>query len=266
MFEGYNPYLAALSVAVATLGGSASFRLAARIRATPGCNLRALLIGAAACLAIGIWAMNFIGMLAAPIPAVAYLILPTTVAFLICALAVFVSLFIVSIGAPSNGRIAAAALLLGAGIVTTHHVALHGLAGNFHIVNDRGMVFLSSLIAVAAAYGGLRLFLARHGGLRLALGAVVFGLAVSAMHYAAMYGIRVDAGPKVAAARGGLIAAVQLLTLIVALLCFLIGAGFLLFLVPEARLRAGQGLVSTPPMRSPVEGAEPPPFVDPVDA
>ena len=46
--------------------------------------------------------MHFIGMLAAPIPPdTVYLVLPTIISFLICALVVGVSLFFVSIGEPS---------------------------------------------------------------------------------------------------------------------------------------------------------------------
>ena len=58
---------------------------------------RVLLAGAAGFLAVGIWTMHFIGMLAAPIPAdTVYLVLPTIVSFLICALVVGVSLSFVS--------------------------------------------------------------------------------------------------------------------------------------------------------------------------
>ena len=52
-----------------------------------------------------------------------------------------------------------------------------------------GMVVLSVVIAIAAAYGGLRAFLARQGGVQLALSAVAFGVAVSGMHYTAMAGM-----------------------------------------------------------------------------
>src|SRR5471030_1944463 len=47
MFEGHDPYLVALSVVIAILGGYTGFGLAARIRGTPGVSRRLLLAGAA---------------------------------------------------------------------------------------------------------------------------------------------------------------------------------------------------------------------------
>ena len=47
---------------------------------------------------------------------------------------------------------------------------------------------LSVAIAIAAAYGGLRAFLARQDGIHCLI-AVAFGFAVSGMHYTAMYGM-----------------------------------------------------------------------------
>ena len=103
MFEGHDPYLVALSVVIAILGGYTGFGLAARIRGTPDASHRLLLAGAAFFLAIGIWTMHFVGMLAAPLPAgTVYLVLPTIVSFLICALVVGISLFFVSVGEPSD--------------------------------------------------------------------------------------------------------------------------------------------------------------------
>jgi diguanylate cyclase len=237
MFEGHDPYLVALSVAIAILGGYTGFDLAARIRGTPRVSARLLLAGAAAFLAIGIWTMHFIGMLAAPIPAdTAYLVLPTIVSFLICALVVGVSLFFVSIGEPSLRRVVSSAVLLGLGIASMHYVGIHGLEGNFEIMHDAPMVLLSVLIAIVAAYGGLRIFLARQDGVRLIFSAIAFGIAVSGMHYTAMYGMHfVPLGETAHHHMGGLAASQQILSLVVALLCFVVTAGFLLSLVPEQR-------------------------------
>src|SRR5215475_9518812 len=152
MFEGHDPYLVALSVAIAILGGYTGFGLAARIRKARGVGARTLLAGAAAFLAVGIWTMHFIGVLAAPLPSDAvYLVLPTIISFLICALVVGVSLFFVSIGEPSLLRVVSSAILLGVGIASMHYVGIHGLAGHFAIEHDDAMVLLSVLVAIAAA-------------------------------------------------------------------------------------------------------------------
>jgi diguanylate cyclase len=237
MFAGHDPYLVALSLVIAILGGYTGFGLAARIRATPGVSRRVLLAGAAAFLAIGIWTMHFIGMLAAPMPTdTVYLVLPTIISFLICALVVGISLFFVSIGEPSLRRVASSAVLLGAGIASMHYVGIHGLAGNFTIEHDTSMVVLSVLVAIVAAYGGLRVFLARQDGIRLIASSIAFGVAVSGMHYTATYGMHfVGCAEPPTHHLGALVATPQTLSLVVALLCFVIAAGFLLSLVPDPR-------------------------------
>src|SRR5258707_13111179 len=156
MFDGHDPYLVALSVVIAVLGGFTGFGLAARIRGTPEASRRLLLASAAGFLAVGIWTMHFVGVLAAPIPPDAvYLVLPTIISFLICALVVGISLFFVSIGEPTLLRVASSAVLLGLGIASMHYVGIHGLAGPFAIQNDATIGFLSVLIAIIAAYGGV---------------------------------------------------------------------------------------------------------------
>jgi hypothetical protein len=127
-------------------------------------------------------------------------------------------------------------VLLGVGIASMHYVGMHGLSGNFSMTHDVAMVLLSVLIAIATAYGGLRAFLARQGGVQLALSAVAYGFAVSGMHYTAMAGMHlVPLGPGSHRHLEGLAASPQILSLVVALLCFVIAAGFLLSLVPDPR-------------------------------
>ncbi|MGJ4886268.1 MHYT domain-containing protein [Bradyrhizobium sp. HKCCYLRH2060] len=237
MIEGYDPYLVALSVVIASLGGYTGFSLTARIRSGPGENARVLLSGAAGILAVGIWTMHFVGMMAAPLPPDAvYLVLPTIISFLICALVIGISLFFVSIGDPSPRRVVPSALLLGAGIASMHYVGMHGLSGSFGLTHDPALVALSVAIAIGAAYGGLRIFLARQDGLRLAISAVAFGIAVSGMHYTAMLGMHVvPMGEGHHHAAPGLAASPQALAIVVAVLCFVIAAGFLLSLVPDPR-------------------------------
>ena len=158
------------------------------------------------------------------------------VSFLICALVVGISLSFVSIGEPSQRRVISAAVLLGAGIASMHYVGIHGLAGNFAVEHDAPMVALSVAVAIVAAYGGLRAFLARQDGIRLIASSIAFGIAVSGMHYTAMYGMHfVACAPPPAGHLGTLAASQQTLSLVVAVLCFVIAAGFLLSLVPDPR-------------------------------
>lgn len=238
MFEGHDLFLVALSVAIAILGGYNGFALAARIRGRPDASHRVLLAGAAAFLAVGIWTMHFIGMLSAPLPpGTAYLVLPTIISFLICALVVGVSLFLVSIGEPTWQRLAGSAVLLGLGICSMHYVGMHGLSGHFEMQHDPLFVVLSVVIAVGTAYGGLRAFLARQGGIQLVLSAVAFGLAVSGMHYTAMGGLHLVPASGMHHHMEGLVASQQILSIVVALLCFVVAAGFLLLQVPEPHLK-----------------------------
>ena len=265
MFDGHDPYLVALSVVVAILGGYTGFGLAARIRGTPGVSHRVLLAGAAAFLAIGIWTMHFVGVLAESIPADAvYLVLPTIMSFLICALVVGISLFFVSVGEPSLLRVMSSAVLLGAGIASMHYVGIHGLAGNFAIEHDGTMVVLSVVVAIVAAYGGLRAFLARQEGIRLIASSIAFGVAVSGMHYTAMSGMHfVPLSDGSHHHWEGLAASQQVLSLVVTLFCFVIAAGFLLSLVPDPRRKVGTSSIdaagfaaeSTEP-RAPAAAAE----------
>jgi hypothetical protein len=170
------------------------------------------------------------------------------VSFLICALVVGTSLFFVSVGEPPTSRVLASAVLLGLGIASMHYVGMHGLSGDFAMTHDGVMVVLSVLIAIAAAYGGLRAFLARHGGVQLALSAVAFGVAVSGMHYTAMAGMHlVPPSEGMHHHIEGLAASSQMLSLVVALLCFVIAAGFLLSLVPDPRRKAAVDAVAAIP-------------------
>lgn len=248
MFRGHDPYLVALSVVIAILGGYTGFGLAARIRGTPGVSRRLLLAGAAAFLAVGIWTMHFVGMLAAPIPAdTVYLVLPTIISFLICALVVGISLFFVSIGDPSLRRVVSSAALLGAGIASMHYVGIHGLAGNFAIAHDTPMILLSILIGIVTAYGGLRAFLARQDGVRLVASSIAFGVAVSGMHYTAMHGMHfVPLSEAAHQHAAGLAASQQILSVVVSVLCFVIAAGFLLSLVPEPRRQTALAAAASP--------------------
>jgi DNA-binding LytR/AlgR family response regulator len=102
------------------------------------------------------------------------------------------------------------------------------------------------LIAIVTAYGGLRAFLARQDGARLIASSIAFGVAVSGMHYTAMYGMHfVPLSGALHHHAEGLAASQQILSVIVAVLCFVIAAGFLLSLVPDPRRQTMTAAVAT---------------------
>jgi hypothetical protein len=75
----------------------------------------------------------------------------------------------------------------------------------------------------------------------LIVSSIAFGVAVSGMHYTAMWGVHfVPASAESHHHGGGLAASQQVLSLVVALFCFVIAAGFLLSLVPDPRRRVGR--------------------------
>jgi len=96
--------------------------------------------------------------------------------------------------------------------------------------------------------------------LRLIASSIAFGLAVSGMHYTAMYGMHfVPLSEAAHHYAGGLAASQQILSVIVAVLCFVIAAGFLLSLVPDPRRQTAATLVLDPSVEPGLAAAPAPP-------
>ena len=64
----HEPWLVALSIVVAIQGAYVGLSLAVQVGEAAGLRRRLLLAGAALSLAVAIWAMHFVGMLAARLP------------------------------------------------------------------------------------------------------------------------------------------------------------------------------------------------------
>ena len=78
----YEPWLVLLSIVMAIQGAYVGFTLAGQLGGATGVRRRVLLAGAAFSLAVAIWTMHFVGMLAARIPfPVDYLVFPTLLSF-----------------------------------------------------------------------------------------------------------------------------------------------------------------------------------------
>ena len=261
----YETWLVLLSIIMAIQGAYVGLSLAVQIADASGVRRRLLLAGAAASLAVAIWTMHFVGMLAVRLPfQVDYLVLPTLLSFLICAIVVGAAVYATSSGPLTLLRLTLSACLMGGGIFTMHYIGMSALDASAYMIHNRFYVAASMAIAVAAS--GLALWLATGRGGRppLILSATAFGIAVSGMHYTAMAGETLY--PFATSVSGAPALSSDLLAIVVAVVAFCISGIFLLLLLPDAtRSVARSGVVEGgDPMRSVVAEMAAPPSTIPV--
>jgi diguanylate cyclase len=250
--------LVALSLLFAVFGGYLGLGLAAKARDADGNRQKIFLASAAWALALGVWTMHFVGILAAYFPSpIRFSVLPTLISFLICVLVVGISAFIESRQTQGGWLTVVSALFMGAGIVSMHYVGMHAIDGSFMMVHDWRFVLLSAVLAFAASYGTLRRFEADLSTRALASAAVVFGLAVSGMHYLAMLGMQIDTSMRMEHMSDATISS-GTLAMAVALLAFVVSGLFLLSLVPNATRTAPSeaNITNLSELENPVEDSE----------
>jgi diguanylate cyclase len=234
----YESWLVLLSIVLAIQGAYVGLSLAVQIATATGIRRRLLLAGAAFSLAVAIWTMHFIGMLAARLPfQVDYLVFPTLLSFLVCVIVVGAAVYATSSGPLTMLRLTLSSCLMGGGIFTMHYIGMSALGASAYMIHDRYYVAASMAIAIAAS--GLALWLAtgRGGRPQLVLSATAFGIAVSGMHYTAMEGLTLL--PFAAAAASAPALSTDLLAIIVSVVAFCLSGIFLLLLMPDtARVAA----------------------------
>jgi NO-binding membrane sensor protein with MHYT domain len=229
----YEPWLVLLSIVMAIQGAYVGLSLAVQIGDARGLRRRLLLAGATASLAVAIWTMHFVGMLAVRLPfPVDYLALPTLLSFLVCAIVVGTAVYATSAGPLTLLRLTLSACLMGGGIFAMHYIGMNALDASALMIHDPPYVAGSMAIAIAAS--GLALWLAAGRGGRppLILSAAAFGVAVSGMHYTAMTGVTLYSYST--ASPGAPALSIDLLAIVVAVVAFGISGIFLLLLLPEA--------------------------------
>jgi len=228
----YQPWLVLLSIVMAIQGAYVGLSLSSEIGGAAGVRRRMLLAGAAFSLAVAIWTMHFVGMLAARLPfPVDYLVFPTLLSFLVCVIVVGAAVYAISSGPQTLLRLTLSAGLMGVGIFTMHYLGMSALHASAHMIHATPYVVASMAVAIAAS--GLALWLAggRGGRPPLIHSAVAFGIAVSGMHYTAMEGVTLF--PHASGASTAPALSTDLLAIVVAIVAFGVSAIFLLFLVPD---------------------------------
>jgi diguanylate cyclase len=229
----YELWLVLLSIVMAIQGAYVGLSLAVQIADATGARRRLLLAGATASLAVAIWTMHFVGMLAVRLPfPVDYLVFPTLLSFLVCMIVVGLAVYATSSGPLTLLRLTLSCCLMGGGIFAMHYVGMSALDASTHMIHDP--VYVAASMAIAIAASGLALWLATGRGGRppLILSAAAFGVAVSGMHYTAMTGVTLYSyatSPPGAPALSS-----DLLAIIVAVVAFGISGIFLLLLLPDS--------------------------------
>ncbi len=242
----YATWLVLLSIVMAIQGAYVGLSLAVQIADAPGMRRRLLLAGATVSLALAIWTMHFVGMLAVRQTfQVDYLVLPTLLSFLVCAIVVGAAVYATSSGPLTLLRLTLSACLMGGGIFTMHYVGMTALDASAYMIHDP--VYVAASMAIAIAASGLALWLATGRGGRppLILSAAAFGVAVSGMHYTAMAGVTLF--PFATASSGAPTFSADLLAIIVAIVAFCISGIFFLLLLPDSSGKQPQAMAAAAP-------------------
>jgi two-component system sensor histidine kinase/response regulator len=190
----YEPWLVLISISIAILAAFVALSTSSRIVAATSWRGRWAWTGAGALsMGGGIWAMHFVGMLAFSLPCgISYDPLWTMLSMIPGVLASWVALYVIShVTDPSPKRLAAGAVLMGAGIGTMHYAGMAAMRPEALVRYEPGAVAISVIVAVVLAFVSLEIrFRLRRTmispGLANGAAAAIMGLAVAGMHYCAM--------------------------------------------------------------------------------
>lgn len=229
-----------LAYLMAATGAALGLRCMVRALAAGGRSRRNWLVLAAVAIGSGIWTMHFIAMMGFSVNGtdIRYDV-PLTVLSLIVAIAVVgAGLFTVGYGRSVTRSLVAGGIGTGLGVAAMHYIGMAAMRMHAIVGYDTVLVVLSVGIAIAAATAALWAALRVHGITGAIMAALVMGIAVSAMHYTGMAGLRIELIPGDDVVLSGAGATEFLFPLAVVLGSFLFLASAFVALSPTARERA----------------------------
>ena len=255
----YDPVLVAASIVVAIMAAFTCLRLTSGLRGLSPSRRKSRIAQAAVALGVGIWSMHFVGMLAVSLPVpISYDALPTLGSALIAILVTGAGFLTLHFGARTHVRIVAAGAMTGAGIVGMHYLGMSAVSGNCIVQFSTIGIVVASAIGIGASILALVLAYRKRALAATIVGAVVLGLAISAMHYSAMlftsFAAAADAiyvaEPNLSA--GGL-------AMVVAMAAFIICGLFLLLAVTGRDNHAGPSDIAAQTEPAPPQDDDPAP-------
>jgi NO-binding membrane sensor protein with MHYT domain len=183
-----------LGYAMSALGAFLGLRCVILARAYEGAaRARWLTLAAVSIGAVGIWAMHFIAMLGYTIPGEPLLYnVPLTVASMLLAVAVVgVGLFVVGFSDGSWPRLAAGGVVIGVGVAGMHYLGMAAMSMPGSMTYNLPLVIVSVLIAIVAGTAALWIGTWVRGVGATIGAALIFGVAVTGMHYTGMAALHV---------------------------------------------------------------------------
>lgn len=236
----YDPVLVLASVLVAVMAAFTGLRLTNGLRLLQPNERKRAIAQAAIALGGGIWSMHFVGMLAVNLPiTIAYDALPTLGSVLIAILVTGIGLIILHFGVRTQTRIVLAGTLTGLGIISMHYLGMSAISGNCIVTYTPAGVVLATAIGIASSILALELAYRRRTLLATAGGAVVLGLAISAMHYTAMLFTGFQRASDVSFIAAPVLSS-GVLAMVVALSAFVICGLFLLMAIPAGLVEVAE--------------------------
>ncbi|MFM0220555.1 putative bifunctional diguanylate cyclase/phosphodiesterase [Paraburkholderia dipogonis] len=210
MQSSYNLWLVTISFVVATLASYTALDLTGRIFLLASARLRhAWQLGGAAALGVGIWSMHFIAMLAFSLPIPLGYDFATTAASLGLAIgASYLALYVTTRVRLTAGRLLAGGVVMGFGIAGMHYTGMAAMQMAPGIRYQPAWFAASLAIAIGASTAALWMARAlsnddaRHVVRKRLAAALVMGVAISGMHYAAMAAAEFPLGAVCGAAKG----------------------------------------------------------------
>lgn len=197
MDGNYNLYIVGLSIAIAILASYSALNITSKISDANGKSKFFWLFGGAMVMGSGIWSMHFVGMLAMHMNMnVKYDAFLTIMSMLASVISSFIAFYITMPKDINWSKIAIGGFVMGSGIVTMHYIGMEAMVVHADIRYDPVFWILSAVIALAASYAALLLFLRFRNHSKSSLlkwgSAVVMGFAVCGMHYTGMGAARFE--------------------------------------------------------------------------
>ena len=184
-----------LSIATAIIGSITALTHSQRMRSSTGHAKTIWMIAGGLTLGLAIWSMHFVGMSAfhLSIP-IGYDLTLTLLSIIPGIAAAFLCFYVLSQSDISTQRLLISSLLMGVGISAMHYTGMAAIKMTPPIRYETVFVVFSIVISVIASLAAMLMMykgnaIKMPALLRLVLGGIIMGVAISGMHYISMLGM-----------------------------------------------------------------------------